>query len=122
MFCPWDYLESLTFTLQHAIMLCKSMKLYFFGYSPCIIQDGADDLTEESAKMGHIYQNSVCTLVILGAEDSQMGSIRSDTSLRPTLFPESQQYQTLPLSFFSLCKMNVSYWQDPYKNSNSLFL
>ncbi|KAI5777661.1 hypothetical protein EDC01DRAFT_782401 [Geopyxis carbonaria] len=61
---------SLPGTLRDAVIATRRL-----GYRDaiCIIQDSTSDWVRESATMGSIYRNSVCTIAALHGEDTQSG-------------------------------------------------
>jgi hypothetical protein len=54
---------------------------YLWIDSLCILQDSAEDWQAESAVMGEIYQNSVCTIAATGSSDSSGGLFVSRNSM-----------------------------------------
>ncbi|KAI7777507.1 l-serine dehydratase [Diaporthe eres] len=56
-------IASLPVVLRETIGLCRKLGLlYLWIDALCIIQDDEDDWTEESARMGRIYQNAHLTI------------------------------------------------------------
>lgn len=71
---PWDILPK---TIQDAITIVRYIGVGFLWVDAlCIIQpDGDDNLdwVKESARMGDIYRNSLCTITATGAKNSDEG-------------------------------------------------
>lgn len=61
-----------TFRDAVEISICVGLE-YIWIDSLCIIQDSKDDWVKESATMGSIYENSVCTIAAAAATDAQGG-------------------------------------------------
>ena len=67
-------LDSLPHTLQDAISITNALGCrYLWVDSLCIIQDSKDDWAKESAVMGSIYQNSLCTITAAAADNANGG-------------------------------------------------
>ena len=67
-------LDSLPHTLQDAIRITEALGCrYIWIDSLCIIQDSKDDWAKESAVMGGIYQNSLCTITAAAADNADGG-------------------------------------------------
>ena len=67
-------LQDLPRTLQDAINITKALGCeYLWVDSLCIIQGSKDDWAKESATMGDIYQNSLCTITAAAADNADGG-------------------------------------------------
>jgi hypothetical protein len=57
-------IEALPKTLHDAIKITRSLgERYIWIDSLCIVQDSPDDWAKESATMGRVYSNSLCTII-----------------------------------------------------------
>ena len=66
--------ETLPRTFRDAIKIAIAVDVrYIWIDSLCIIQDSKDDWIRESATMGFIYGNSVCTIAAAAATDAEGG-------------------------------------------------
>lgn len=75
--------KSLSRSVQDAIVVTKRVGLnYLWVDAICIIQDDADDIVAELAKMGDIYRHAQITIVAASAKESGGGFLedRSDPS------------------------------------------
>jgi hypothetical protein len=67
-------MERLSLVFQHALLATLTFGYNFIWIdSLCIIQDSIEDWNTESAHMGSIYKNSVCTLAATGFPDGSYG-------------------------------------------------
>lgn len=68
------YLDSLPQTIQDAIQFCRGVLVrYLWVDALCIIQGDEEDFSEEIARMGTIYANSVFTIAAAASVDSSGG-------------------------------------------------
>jgi hypothetical protein len=69
-------------TVDDAITVTRGLKYqYLWVDSLCILQDSEDYWKDESAKMGHIYSNSVCTICASSAETADQGFLTTRNPL-----------------------------------------
>jgi len=61
-------------TVADAIIVTRGLKYqYLWVDSFCILQDSEEDWKVESTKMGHIYNNSICTICATSAASANQG-------------------------------------------------
>jgi hypothetical protein len=76
------HINELPKTVADAITVTRGLKYqYLWVDSLCILQDSKDDWKDESAKMGQIYSNSVCTICASAAETADGGFLQTRYAL-----------------------------------------
>lgn len=67
-------MPELSKTLQDAMLLARGLGIrYIWIDTLCIIQDSVADWRNESARMGDVYKNSVCTIAASAASNGDAG-------------------------------------------------
>jgi hypothetical protein len=69
-------LELLPQTVREAVKVCRSLLVRYLWDALCIIQDEADDLAREIARMGSIYAGSLLTVAAEDSTDCESGCFR----------------------------------------------
>ncbi|KAH9205888.1 heterokaryon incompatibility protein-domain-containing protein, partial [Leptodontidium sp. 2 PMI_412] len=104
-----------------AVMVARRMSVqYLWIDALCILQDDLSDWSQESAQMGEIYQNSLCTLAIHHPSSNTEGflssALKEPQIVEVNLRPASQRGWVLQERFLSMRILHFAkseiYWED----------